>query len=42
VNPLLGRAEHVEYRWVDFDEAMKLTSPRVRPVISWAANVMNL
>ncbi len=42
VNPLLGRAEHVEFRWVDFDEAVKLTSPRVRPVIAWAANVMNL
>ena len=42
VNPLLGRAEHSEFRWVDYDEAMKLTSPRVRPVIKWAANVMNL
>lgn len=42
VNPELGRAEHSEYRWVDYDEAMQLTSPRVRPVIKWAANVMNL
>lgn len=42
VNPELGRAEHSEFRWVDYDEAMKLTSPRVRPVIKWAANVMNL
>lgn len=42
VNPQIGRAEHVEFRWVDFDEAMKLTSPRVRPVINWAANVMNV
>jgi 8-oxo-dGTP pyrophosphatase MutT (NUDIX family) len=42
VNPELGRAEHSEYRWVDYDEAMKLVSPRVRPVLRWAAQVMNL
>lgn len=42
INPLLGRAEHVEFRWVDYDEAIRLTSPRVRPVIKWAADVMNL
>lgn len=42
INPELGRAEHSEYRWVDYDEAMQLTSPRVRPVLQWAANVMNL
>jgi 8-oxo-dGTP pyrophosphatase MutT (NUDIX family) len=42
VNPELGRPEHSEYRWVDFDEAMRLVSPRVRPVLRWAAQVMNL
>jgi 8-oxo-dGTP pyrophosphatase MutT (NUDIX family) len=42
VNPELGRAEHSEFRWVDFDEAMALVSPRVRPVLRWAAQVMNL
>jgi 8-oxo-dGTP pyrophosphatase MutT (NUDIX family) len=42
VNPELGRPEHSEYRWVDFDEAMELVSPRVRPVLNWAAQVMNL
>lgn len=36
-NPLIGRAEHSEFRWVDFDEALKLVSPRVRPVVRWAA-----
>jgi 8-oxo-dGTP pyrophosphatase MutT (NUDIX family) len=36
-NPLIGRPEHSEYRWVDYDEAMKLVSPRVRPVVRWAA-----
>jgi 8-oxo-dGTP pyrophosphatase MutT (NUDIX family) len=42
VNPELGRAEHSEYRWVDYDEAVQLVSPRVRPVLRWAAQVMNL
>jgi bis(5'-nucleosidyl)-tetraphosphatase len=42
VNPELGRPEHSEFRWVDFDEAVQLVSPRVRPVLRWAAQVMNL
>jgi 8-oxo-dGTP pyrophosphatase MutT (NUDIX family) len=42
VNPELGRAEHSEFRWVDFDEALRLVSPRVRPVLRWAAQVLNL
>ncbi len=42
VNPELGRPEHSEFRWVDYDEAMALVSPRVRPVLKWAAQVMNL
>jgi 8-oxo-dGTP pyrophosphatase MutT (NUDIX family) len=37
VSPELGRPEHTEFRWVDFDEAMALVSPRVRPVLRWAA-----
>jgi 8-oxo-dGTP pyrophosphatase MutT (NUDIX family) len=41
VNPELGRPEHNEFRWVDFDEAMALVSPRVKPVLRWAARVMN-
>ena len=42
VNPELGRPEHSEYRWVDYDEALELVSPRVRPVLAWVAQVMNL
>ena len=42
VNPELGRPEHSEFRWVDYDEALQLVSPRVRPVLHWAAQVMNL
>lgn len=42
VNPELGRPEHSEYRWVSYEEAMELVSPRVRPVVRWAGQVMNL
>ncbi len=42
IAPELGRPEHSEYRWVDFDEAVKLTSPRLQPVLTWAANVLRL
>ena len=42
VNPDLGRAEHSEFRWVDFDEALRLVSPRVRPVLRWAAQRVNI
>jgi 8-oxo-dGTP pyrophosphatase MutT (NUDIX family) len=42
VNPQLGRAEHSEYRWAGYDEAVSIVSPRVRPVLRWAAQVMNL
>jgi bis(5'-nucleosidyl)-tetraphosphatase len=42
VNPELGRPKHSEFQWVSHDEAMDLVSPRVRPVLKWAAQVMNL
>jgi bis(5'-nucleosidyl)-tetraphosphatase len=42
VNPELGRPEHSEFRWVSHDEAVELVSPRVRPVLRWAAQVLNL
>lgn len=42
VNPELGRPEHNEYRWVGYEEALRIVSPRVRPVVQWAAQVLNL
>lgn len=42
VNPDLGRPEHSEYRWVSYDQAIMLTSPRVTPVVRWAAKIMEL
>lgn len=37
VNPLLGRAEHHEYRWVGLEMALVLTVPRLQRVLLWAA-----
>jgi bis(5'-nucleosidyl)-tetraphosphatase len=41
-NHELGRPEHSEYRWATLPEALRIVSPRVRPVIEWAADVMKL
>ncbi len=38
----LGRAEHNEYRWVDYSGAMRLVSPRVQPVLQWAGHLLEL
>src|SRR6185503_7266830 len=32
----LGRAEHNEFRWVDYTTAHKLVSARVQPILEWA------
>jgi bis(5'-nucleosidyl)-tetraphosphatase len=37
----LGRAEHNEFRWVDYDTAIKLVSPRVAPIVEWAASQLD-
>lgn len=38
----LGRAEHNEFRWVDYPTALKLVSPRVEPIVDWAAAQLGL
>ncbi len=40
-NPVSGRREHDEYRWVTYDEASKLLVPRVRRVLDWAQARIN-
>ena len=40
ISPELGRPEHHEYRWVHFDAAYDLASPRVREVVQWARQVI--
>jgi 8-oxo-dGTP pyrophosphatase MutT (NUDIX family) len=37
----LGRAEHNEFRWVDYDTAIRLVSPRVAPIVEWAAGQLD-
>jgi 8-oxo-dGTP pyrophosphatase MutT (NUDIX family) len=40
ISPDTGRPEHHEARWLSFDEAWDITSPRVRDVVRWARNVI--
>ncbi len=40
IAPELGRPEHHEFRWVEFDEAYDLTAPRVRLVVQWARQII--
>lgn len=41
INPEIGRPEHVEFRWVDMDEAQAMTTARLTPVIAWAIELLN-
>jgi 8-oxo-dGTP pyrophosphatase MutT (NUDIX family) len=40
ISPELGRPEHHEYRWMDFDAAYDISSPRVKMVVQWARQVI--
>jgi 8-oxo-dGTP pyrophosphatase MutT (NUDIX family) len=37
VSPELGRPEHNEARWVGLAGALSLSSPRIVPIVHWAA-----
>ena len=37
VRPELGRPEHNEWRWLSFQQALSLSSPRIDPILRWAA-----
>jgi 8-oxo-dGTP pyrophosphatase MutT (NUDIX family) len=39
-SPVTGEPEHHEWRWVSFDAAYDLGSPRVRSVVQWARQVI--
>ncbi len=41
VNPELGAPEHHEARWVDYNRALTMVSPRLQPVVRWAYGVVN-
>ncbi|HTW37937.1 MAG TPA: NUDIX domain-containing protein [Steroidobacteraceae bacterium] len=36
----LGRPEHHEWRWLSHGAALALASPRLRPILDWAAEVI--
>jgi 8-oxo-dGTP pyrophosphatase MutT (NUDIX family) len=40
VSPELGRPEHDEWRWVTFEEALSVGSPRLDPILRWAAETI--
>jgi 8-oxo-dGTP pyrophosphatase MutT (NUDIX family) len=42
VNPQLGRPEHDEWRWVNFDAGLALCSPRLDPILRWAAATLGV
>jgi 8-oxo-dGTP pyrophosphatase MutT (NUDIX family) len=40
IAPETGEPEHHEWRWVSFDEAYDLGSPRVRSIVQWARQII--
>ncbi len=40
VSAELGRAEHDEWRWVDFTEAAALLPPRLQAILAWARQTL--
>ena len=40
ISPETGEPEHHEWRWVTFDEAYDLGSPRVRQIVKWARQII--
>jgi 8-oxo-dGTP pyrophosphatase MutT (NUDIX family) len=36
INPELGRAEHHEYRWLEYRAARERLVDRLRPILDWA------
>lgn len=40
ISPETGEPEHHEWRWVSFDDAYDLGSPRVRQIVQWARQII--
>jgi len=40
LSAVTGEPEHQEWRWVSFDEADDLASPRVRSIVRWARQII--
>ena len=41
VNPEIGRPEHHKFRWLSYDEIIRLSTERLLIVIEWANNIIN-
>jgi len=41
VNPELGKPEHHEWRWCDWESAAQLIPERLCPVLRWAQNLVD-
>jgi len=42
ISPETGQPEHHEWRWVNFDEAYDIATPRVRNVVRWARQIIGV
>ncbi len=42
LSPETGEPEHLEWRWVSFDEAYDLGSPRVRTIVQWGRQIVGV
>lgn len=42
ISPETGQPEHHEWRWVSFDEAYDMSTPRVRNVVRWARQIIGV
>jgi 8-oxo-dGTP pyrophosphatase MutT (NUDIX family) len=42
VSPEIGKPEHDESRWVDIAVALSLSSPRLDPIVRWAARTIGV
>jgi 8-oxo-dGTP pyrophosphatase MutT (NUDIX family) len=42
ISPETGQPEHHEWRWVNFDEAYDMSTPRVRNVVRWARQIIGV
>jgi len=40
INPDIGKPEHEEFRWVNYNDATSLVSPRVRSVLEWSQGIL--
>jgi bis(5'-nucleosidyl)-tetraphosphatase len=40
INPELGFPEHQEARWVGLETALNMVSPRLKPVVHWASDII--